>query len=697
MDRIHIMDSDHTVPAQTKPHDILSQRSGVIAAFIVVFFFLNPEASGQLKDYPIRAVPFTKVKLTDNFWLPRIKTNHKVTIPASFERCENTGRVKNFEMAAARSGKFCTVYPFDDTDIYKTIEGASFSLSLNFDKKLDEYMDGLIVKIANAQEPDGYLYTARTIDPLAAHKWAGKERWEKEREMSHELYNSGHLYEAAAAHYLATGKKNLLNIALKNADLVCSVFGHQKKHVAPGHQVVEMGLVKLYRITGKPEYLATAKYFIEERGHFHGYDSASKDPFKNGSYWQDHKPVVEQDEAIGHAVRAGYLYAAMADVAALTGDAGFLQAIDRIWNNVVDKKIYVQGGVGAVGDGERFGENYELPNSTAYNETCAAIANVYWNHRMFLLHGDSKYFDILEKSLYNALLSGVGMDGKSFFYTNAMEIRNSYKHTDMEAERSGWFTCSCCPTNITRLIPSVPGYMYATRDNTVYINLFASSASVVTLEDNEVQLIQENNYPWEGDLKFTVNPRREAEIKLMVRLPGWAQGTAIPSDLYRFADGAIEAIPVRVNGKNIRYTTEKGYAVLSRSWKKGDVVEVTLPMNIKRIVSNEKLKDNMGKTALQRGPVIYCAEWPDNNGKTGNLVLPMEAVVTAEYKPDMLNGVTILRSEAKAIMVNGESNSVETRTQPFVAIPYYAWAHRGKGEMAIWLPHRVKDVQIVTE
>lgn len=360
--------------------------------------FCSVFAFGQNKDYPIQAVPFTKVALNDNFWLPRMRTNHTVTIPASFERCEKTGRVKNFEMAATHTGKFCTVYPFDDTDIYKTIEGASYSLSLFPNKQLELYMDSLITIVGKAQEPDGYLYTARTINPLEVHPWSGKERWEKERELSHELYNSGHLYEAAAAHYQATGKKNLLNIALKNADLVCSVFGPNKKHVAPGHEIVEMGLVKLYRITGKPEYLQTARFFIMERGHYKGYDSTSKDEWKNGSYWQDNKPVTAQEEATGHAVRAGYLYAGMADIAALTGDTALLAAVDRLWTNIVTKKIYVQGGIGAVGDGERFGANYELPNSTAYNETCAAIANVYFNERMFLLHGDSKYIDILEKN-----------------------------------------------------------------------------------------------------------------------------------------------------------------------------------------------------------------------------------------------------------------------------------------------------------
>jgi DUF1680 family protein len=665
----------------------------VLHIFVCAAFF---NGHAQQQDYPITGIPFTKVKLTDNFWLPRIKTNHEVTIPASFERCESTGRIRNFEMAAAKSGQFCTIYPFDDTDIYKTIEGASFSLSLYPDKKLENYIDSLIVKIASAQEPDGYLYTARTINPLQPHKWAGSERWQKERELSHELYNSGHLYEAAAAHYQATGKKNLLAIALKNADLVCSVFGPGKLHVAPGHQVVEMGLVKLYRITGKKEYLQTAKFFIDERGNYKGYDSASKDAWKNGAYWQDHKPVIEQDEAIGHAVRAGYLYAAMADVAALTGDEKFLAAIDKIWNNVVEKKIYVHGGIGASGEGERFGDNYELPNATAYNETCAAIANVYWNQRMFQLHGDSKYIDILEKSLYNGLLSGVGMDGKSFFYTNAMEIKNSFAHRDMEAERSGWFPCSCCPTNVTRLIPSVPGYMYAVKDDAVYINLFAQSTASVAVNKKEVQIVQENDYPWEGSLTFKIEPKSAGAFKLLIRIPGWAQNQAMPSDLYAFANQQTAKIPVTINGKPVEYTKDHGYAVLSRTWKKGDVVNVQLPMDVKRIVSNPKVENNIGKVALQRGPIVYCAEWPDNFGSASNLILPEKSSFTTEKRKDLLNGITVVKSEALAIQIDAEKNSVSTKVQPFVAIPYYAWAHRGKGEMMIWLPQKVAGIDILS-
>jgi len=648
----------------------------------------------QPKDYPIQSVPFTNVKFTDNFWLPRIKINHTVTIPASFERCESTGRVKNFEMAAAKSGKFCTIYPFDDTDIYKTIEGASFSMALYPDKKMDDYIDSLIVKIRNAQEPDGYLYTARTINPNETHAWAGKQRWEKERELSHELYNSGHLYEAAAAHYQATGKRNLLDIALKNADLVCSVFGYDKRHVAPGHQVVEMGLVKLYRITGKKEYLETAKYFIEERGHYSGYNASSKDPWQNGAYWQDHIPVVQQSEAVGHAVRAGYLYSAMTDIAALTDDKKFVQAIDTIWNNVVSKKLYVQGGVGAIGNGERFGDNYELPNSTAYNETCAAIANVYWNHRMFLLHGESKYIDILEKTLYNGLISGVGMDGKSFFYTNAMEIKNTFQHKDMEAARSGWFPCSCCPTNVTRLIPSIPGYVYGVKDNNIFVNLFVAGTASFSINKKNVQLEQQNNYPWDGRLTFKIVSKSPPSYTMRIRIPGWAQDEVIPSDLYKFNTNAGKKIEIKINGSAVSYSMENGYAILTRSWKKGDIVEMELPMDIRRVVASEKVLDDRGKIALQRGPLVYCAEWPDNKGLVSNIVLGDNVALTSEHKADLLNGVTILKGEVSAIQVNSDTD-VSSVKQPFIAIPYYAWAHRGKGEMIVWFPTRVKGLEIV--
>ncbi|RAK69290.1 glycoside hydrolase family 127 protein [Hymenobacter edaphi] len=657
----------------------------------------QPAKPARPADYPIQAVSFTRVKLADNFWLPRLKTNTEVTIPASFQRCEATNRVKNFEMAAARTGKFATIFPFDDTDIYKTLEGAAYSLQLYPDEKLDQYMDALIAKVAAAQEPDGYLYTARTIDPAHPHDWAGPERWVKERELSHELYNAGHLYEAAVAHYEATGKKTLLTIALKNADLVCSVFGPGKRAVAPGHEIVEMGLVKLYRVTGKPEYLRTARFFLEQRGQHSGYDAKSPDPWRNGSYWQDHQPVVAQKEAVGHAVRAEYLYSAMADVAALTGDQRMLAAVDSIWQNMVGKKLYVTGGTGAVPGGERFGGNYELPNATAYNETCAAVANVYWNQRMFLLHGEAKYIDVLEKVLYNGLISGVGLDGKSFFYSNALQIKNSASFPQTEPQRAGWFDCSCCPTNLARLFPALPGYVYAQRGRDVYANLFISGTTDLTVDKQAVRVTQQHNYPWDGQLKFTVSPATATEFNLLLRLPGWARGEALPSDLYRFADApAAPAIGIRVNGQPVRYAMRNGYAVLARKWRKNDVVELVLPMDVRQVLANPRVVDNQGKVALQRGPLVYCAEWKDNNGKASNLLVPAATAFTARYQPAELNGIVQLTATVPAVQVDAGSNSISTARQTLTAIPYYAWANRGPGEMTVWFPARILDVDLVT-
>ncbi|HTD98847.1 MAG TPA: glycoside hydrolase family 127 protein [Mucilaginibacter sp.] len=663
---------------------------------VLLLACLSLGAYAQQRDYPIQPVPFTSVKLTDKFWTSRIETNRTVTIPASFERCESTGRVKNFVMAAEHKGKFCTVYPFDDTDIYKTIEGASYSLAGHPDAKLSAYVDSLITIVGKAQEPDGYLYTARSIDPLHPQAWAGPERWVNEQKMSHELYNCGHMFEAAAAHYMATGQRNFLDIALKNADLLVRTFGPDKKHVAPGHEIVEMGLVRLYRISGKKEYLDLAKFFIDARGHKE-YNTKSKNPYENGVYFQDNVPVTQQDEAEGHAVRAMYLYSGMADVAALTGDTAYLAAIDKIWDNMVTKKMYVQGSIGAVGDGERFGDNYELPNTTAYNETCAAIGSVFWNHRMFLLHGDSKYIDVMEKTLYNGLISGVGLDGKSFFYTNAMQVKDSFSHPDIERERSGWFTCSCCPTNVVRLIPSIPGYIYAQKGNAVYVNLFISGEGNLTVNNQPLKITQENNYPWDGGLDFTIDPIKTIEMDLNIRIPGWAQNEAIPSSLYSYERKSAQQVEIKVNGMPVNYQIQKGYAVISRKWKKNDKVQVTLPMDVRRVVANEKVADDNGKVALQRGPIMYCAEWKDNNGQAGNFIIPKDVVFKTEYQPNLLNGVMVLKGQVKSITIDSAGQNVNTVSSTLTAIPYYSWANRGKGEMMVWFPEQVKYVDLLTK
>ncbi|MBO0723779.1 MAG: glycoside hydrolase family 127 protein, partial [Blastocatellia bacterium] len=444
--------------------------STIITLFLIIAVSqreLNPQA--QQRDYPVKPVPFTAVHFNDVFWAPRIEINRTVTIPFAFEKCETTGRVNNFlEAAAALKGeplkeKKLPGYPFDDTDIYKVIEGASYTLSVHPDPKLDAYLDGLIEKIAAAQEPDGYLYTARTIDPANPHRWAGAKRWELEKVNSHELYDLGHLYEAAIAHYQATGKRSLLDIALRTAELLDRTFGPGKESIWPGHQITEMGLAKLYRATGDPRYLNLAKFMLDARG-------PDADRGAGREYNQSHLKVTQQTEAVGHAVRATYMYSGMADVAALTGDTSYVNAIDRIWENVVNKKLYITGGIGATGRGEAFGANYELPNMTAYNETCAAVGNDYWNYRLFLLHADAKYIDVMERTLYNGLISGVSLDGKSFFYPNPLESAGQH-------QRQPWFGVACCPGNITRFIASVPGYVYAHEGDKLYVNLYVGSTA----------------------------------------------------------------------------------------------------------------------------------------------------------------------------------------------------------------------------
>jgi DUF1680 family protein len=663
--------------------------------FLLTGIAFSLSAYAQQKDYPIQPVPFTSVKLADKFWSPKIETNRRVTIPASFARCESTGRVKNFIMAAEHKGSFCTAYPFDDTDIYKTIEGASYSLAVYPDPKLSAYIDSLIGIVGRAQEPDGYLYTARSINPAHPQAWAGPERWVNEQKSSHELYCSGHLFEAAAAHYMATGKRNFLNIALKNADLLVRTFGPDKRHVAPGHEIVEMGLVRLYRITGKVDYLNLAKFFIDQRG-IKKYNKKSDNVYENGTYFQDDKPVIDQDEAEGHAVRAMYLYSGMADVAALTGDSAYIKAIDKIWNNMVGKKMYVQGSIGAVGDGERFGANYELPNATAYNETCAAVGCVFWNERMFLLHGDSKYIDVLEKTLYNGLISGVGLDGKSFFYTNAMQVSDSFNFPDLERSRSGWFTCSCCPTNLVRLLPSIPGYIYAQDGDNVYVNLFISGTGSLMVNHKTVKITQQNNYPWDGGLVFTVDPASATAMNLRIRIPGWARDEAMPSDLYSYEQSPAQKIEINVNGIPVNYQMEKGYAVISKKWRKGDKVEMNLPMNVQRVVACANLKDDTGKVALQRGPLMYCAEWKDNGGKTSNIIVPKGAVFETAFEPSLLNGVEVIKTNVKSVNIDAASQTISTENKTMTAIPYYSWANRGEGEMTVWFPEQVKDVELLT-
>src|SRR3989339_1657214 len=516
--------------------------------FLVLILMTSFIFAQTKRDYPIQPIPFTQVKVEKGFWFDRMETNRTVTIPYALKLCEETGRIKNFAIAGgSEKGDFCSKYYFDDSDVYKVIEGASYALMLKPDKKLEEQLDKIISLIASAQEKDGYLYTVRTMGSHKFERVTGPSRWLNE-EGSHELYNVGHLYEAAVAHFMATKKKTLLNVALKSADLVCSVFGPGKISLPSGHQEIEIGLVKLYRVTGKEKYLKLAKFLLDMRGNYvNGRKSW-------GEYNQDHKPIIEQDEAVGHAVRAAYMYTGMADVAALTGDKSYISALDKIWSNVVSKKLYLTGGIGASGSWEGFGPNYDLPNASGYNETCASIANVMWNHRMFLQKGDAKYLDILERTLYNALLSGIGLSGDLFFYPNVLESFGTH-------ERSKWFSCACCPPNVARLIASLGNYVYASKENQIYVNLFTSNKSEIELKEGLVTLQQETNYPWSGSVKITVTPQSENQnFVLKLRIPGWAQNKAMPSDLYTFSDYPKEKVFLTINGKLTPLNLDKGFA-----------------------------------------------------------------------------------------------------------------------------------------
>ena len=640
----------------------------------------------QTRDYPVKPVPFTAVHVNDGFWAPRIETNRTVTIPFAFQKDEETGRVDNFIRAAKalRGEPFenhkYPPYPFDDTDVYKVIEGASYTLSVHPDPKLDAYIDGLVEKVAAAQEPDGYLYTARTIDPLHPHPWSGNERWILEGVNSHELYDLGHLYEAAVAHYQATGKRTLLDIALRTANLLDQTFGPGKRAIWPGHQIVEMGLAKLYRVTGDPRYLNLAKFMLDSRG------PGSSEQGAGNPYVQAQQRVVDQTEAVagGHAVRAMYMYSGMADVAALTGDMAYVNALDKIWDNVAGKKLHVTGGVGARAAGESFGVDYELPNLSAYNETCAAVGNDYWNHRLFLLHADSKYIDVMERTLYNGLISGVALDGKTFFYENPLEATgNAGKH-----QRSPWFGVACCPGNITRFMASVPGYVYAQRNDALWVNLYMGSTAEIKMDNGRsVKMMQETRYPWDGAVKMTVSPDQAAALTINVRIPGWARNEPIASDLYSFADKNAEPVVLKVNGRPVAVKLDKGYVALARTWKAGDTIELGLPMPIRRVLANSLVAADRGRVAIERGPIVYAAEWVDNpDGKVRNLMLPDSAKLTAAYKSDLLKGVEVVKGKAVALAFDAQGN-VTKKEQDFTAIPYYAWANRGRGQMIVWLPN----------
>ena len=679
--------------------------------FTALFCFISlfaATASAQ-SGYPYTQVPFTSVKITPNtFWGDRIQAAREVTIPLAFSKCESEHRYKNFEMAAYTLqhpghpglqtpewdvAKFMG-FSFDDTDVYKTIEGASYVLQTYPDAKLKAYIDSVLDVVAAAQEPDGYLYTARTINPEHPHQWAAKNRWEAEEHASHELYNLGHMVDAACAHYQATGSTKFLDIAKRYADCVIKEVGPKPGQacVVPGHQIAEMALARLYVLTGEKKYLDEAKFLLDYRG---------KTKVKN-VYSQSDKPVVDQTEAWGHAVRAGYMYASMADVAALTGDTAYINAITTIYENIVSKKYYLTGGVGARHQGEAFGADYELPNLTAYNETCAAISMVYLFERMFLLRGEAKYIDCLERTLYNGVISGMSVDGGKFFYPDPLSSDGVFTfNADRTKTRQPWFGCACCPSNLSRFIPSMPGYIYGVRDNNLYVNLFASNTATIAVGGKNVTLEQSTQYPWDGDIAIKVLQNKAKTFNMLVRIPGWVLNQVVPSDLYSFSDDILSGYEVTVNGQRVDGELQNGYLVINRNWKKGDVVRIHFDMPVRTVIANLRVADDRGRVAVERGPLVYCAEWADNEGiNPHHLLLARQPQFEVEpaYSIQNTEGdgktfqVTAITAQAQDVHVNREGR-IAAKDVKVKLIPYYAWNHRGAGKMDVWLARSLSGLE----
>ncbi len=670
----------------------------LMTTLVLACIALAVGAQTASNGYPYSQVPFTAVKVDPSTFLgQRVKAAREVTIPLAFSKCQTEGRYENFVKAAHPSSEYDVSkfmgFSFDDTDVYKTIEGASYVLQTYPDKRLEAYIDSVLDIVAAAQESDGYLYTARTINPAKPHHWSGDKRWSKVEVLSHELYNLGHMVDAACAHYQATGSRKFLDIACRYADCVVREVGPAASQatVVPGHQIAEMALARLYLITGERKYLDEAKYFLDYRG-----KTSIKD-----IYSQSDKPVVDQKEAWGHAVRAGYMYAGMADVAALTGDAGYLKAIDAIWGYIVSRKYYLTGGVGARHAGEAFGADYELPNLTAYNETCAAIAQVYLNHRMFLLHGDAKYIDCLERTLYNGLISGMSIDGGRFFYPNPLSSDGKYKfNADGTTTRQPWFGCACCPSNLSRFIPSLPGYFYAVKDNDLYVNLFAGNTATINVGGKAVTLEQTTQYPWDGDIAIRVAKTKAKNFRMLVRIPGWVRGQVVPSDLYAYADGKQLGYKVTVNGTEVEGQLQNGYLVIDRKWRKGDVVRVHLDMAPRMVKANDKVSADRGKVAVERGPLVYCVEWADNKG-----INPHHIVLGRQPAFALKTGYAIANTEADgktfdvtAITTKAQLLSTDAAGKLSVSdtdvtlIPYYAWNHRGAGIMDVWMANSIEGL-----
>jgi uncharacterized protein len=627
----------------------------------------------------LEPINFAEVNITDAFWKPKIDKVATKTLAACIYQTETaTARIRNFEKCARNKGEAHEGIFYDDSDVFKALEAMAYSLKTHPDVAMEKKCDEWIDKIAAAQLPDGYLNTWYTLKGL-------DQRW---TDMSmHEDYNAGHMIEAAVAYYDATGKRKFLDLVIKWADYFDGLFGPGKKDWVTGHQELELALVKLYKTTHNQKYLQLAHWLLEERGHqlAKGYTWTD---WKDTAYAQDVVPVRDQKEITGHAVRAMYLYTGAADVAALTGDKGYLKAMRTVWEDVVYRNMYITGGIGAAGSNEGFTTDYDLPNEQAYCETCASVGMVFWNQRMNALTGNAEYIDVLERSLYNGALDGLSLSGDRFFYGNP--LASTGRHARRE-----WFGTACCPANIARLVASLGNYVYAKSSNGIWVNLFVGSNTVVPLQKGRVEIKMATNYPWDGKVQISVNPLKPAKFTVHIRIPGWVKRTQLAGGLYRMDNDGSSNTVYTVNGKPQPAVEDgNGYAVIDRSWKKGDVVSFEYAMPVERISSRGELMQNKDRVALQRGPLVYCIEGADNNGKAWNILMPANATVSTAPAQVLDEPIVALEAMVPVVSMAADGMSLQTEVKKMMAIPYYTWCNRGSNQMQVWLPVKINDVKL---
>lgn len=649
-----------------------------VAFSVAALTFATLSAKAQLMVRRFEPVGFSQVTITDNFWKPKLDKVATATLQACITQTEQkTGRIRNFEKVARKQGEKHEGIYYDDSDVYKAIEAMAYSLKNHPDAAVQQKADEWIDKIAAAQQPDGYLNTYYTLTGLDK-RWTDMER--------HEDYCAGHLIEAAVAYYNTTGKRKLLDVAIRFADHIDNTFRVKNRPWVSGHQEIELALMRLYHLTKEERYLKLADWFLDQRGRGYG-KGKIWDEWKNPKYCQDDVPVKQQKEITGHAVRAMYQYTGAADVASVTNDPGYMNAMTTVWEDVVHRNMYLTGGIGSSGHNEGFTDDFDLPNSSAYCETCASVGMVFWNQRMNLLTGESKYIDVLERSLYNGALDGLSLSGDRFFYGNPLSSAGNYG-------RSEWFGTACCPSNIARLVASLGDYVYGRSENGIWVNLFVASNTTFKFGKTDVPLQLDTNYPWDGNVKLSVNPAKKVAYALHVRIPGWANNVPVPGKLYEFTNASNAKVEVLVNGKPATYQVEKGYAVIDRTWQKGDVVEVKLPMDVRQVAARSEVKADQDRIALQRGPLVYCVEGVDNADKVWNLVVPAQPTFETKKHQVLDEPVVAIQANLSIVEAAPDGLSIQTKPQTITAIPYYTWANRGKSTMQVWLPSRIKAIKI---